>query len=218
MDCIAHGAWKGKSKLRSATQLFSHADFYLYYNPVSKSYKVSDIVNKALFEQIRESIRKYYITSLWSEIILKSYGAGEPSGQLFRLFVECLECLNTCAEQDEPYILVQFLWRFLSISGFRPDLNLCHECSKNITASHPLYYEKSLVLFSCGECARDKSSLLNPGIRIYLDKSLHLPVKKALAIKIEKNAIESLKKITYHIVESHLETRLNSLKSGEGII
>ena len=60
VDAIAHGALKDKSKLRAATQLFSHSLFYIYSNPVKKSNKVSDIENYDLYnDEIQKTLNSY---------------------------------------------------------------------------------------------------------------------------------------------------------------
>ena len=127
---IAHGALKLKSRLRTATEPFTYSKVYLYRNPVKDSYEIKDIEVKESFDYLYKSLVKFYTASLISEIVLKSFGGGRESENIFGLLLDCLRILNARKETEAVYVSCQFIWRFLTTSGLKPDISYCSQCGR----------------------------------------------------------------------------------------
>ena len=77
VEAIAHGVYKGKGKLGGVSDPFCWSMSYLYYEPVKKNYKITDMECRELFERIRGDLGRYYAASLWAEVVIRSHAGGE---------------------------------------------------------------------------------------------------------------------------------------------
>ncbi|MFW6234912.1 MAG: DNA repair protein RecO C-terminal domain-containing protein, partial [Spirochaetota bacterium] len=66
---------------------------------------------------IREDVLRYYTASRWAEIILRSFGGGGASRELYGVFRECLLLVRDANEEMTRLVCVQFMLRFLQFTG-----------------------------------------------------------------------------------------------------
>jgi DNA repair protein RecO (recombination protein O) len=218
INAVAYGAWKMKSRLRAYTQLFSYSKVYLYHNPVKNTYKITDMEHFSSFNSISQSIRKYYCASLCAEVILRSYGGGESVNDVFALFLESMRCLEEVKEEEVVFVLIQFLWRFLILTGHGLECDVCSQCGAGIEKTDSAFYEQGRSGFLCIRCKRMENETCNPGMRKYLSATMTLPLRRAMDVKIEEKSAQTLKTIILHIIEALLEVSLKTLQSGQQMI
>jgi DNA repair protein RecO (recombination protein O) len=216
ISVIAHGAKKIKSRFRSMTETFTLVKVYLYYDPVRQSYKVTDMEALETFPNIRKSLVRFYTASLWTEIVLKSFGGGENGAQLFDLLALCLRKINTIEEHKIIYLSIQFIWRFIRQSGNSPLLDECEKCGRTVIDNETLYLGANHL--RCADCAQQRELMLLPGARQYILRSTGLPLEDALRIKLENKSLIALKNILYILIQRMLETRLKSIECTGGVI
>ncbi len=116
---VAYGAYRMHSSLRMGSEPFTVSVARLYNNPVKQSYKVTELEIRQTFDSLMKDLSRIAAASLWAEVALKSYAAGETTDMLFRLFLGSLQLLERAETRAEPYVTIQFLWRFLSLAGYR---------------------------------------------------------------------------------------------------
>ena len=213
---LAHGAYKMRSRFRTVTEPFSNIKVYLYHDPVKDQYKITDAVSLSLFTGIQGNIVKFFIASLWAEVIIKSFGGGESSGELFNLFRNALKYLDSAAAGSEHFVSQQFLWRFMALSGFSPELSVCSNCSVEI--ENMLYFPDGELAPFCNKCIRGKYESLSAGARRYLQTTLQLPLSAALKVGLMEESVISLKQVTFQLVQTMVDSPLNTIKTGKGIL
>jgi DNA repair protein RecO (recombination protein O) len=218
MEAMAYGAKQIKSRLRSLTEVFSISRFYLYQNPVKQKYKITDAEMIYNFEGLRQNLKRYYTASLWAEIILKSFAGGEQGHNLFDLLQDSLIFLNNCQEDKIDYVSLFFMWHFILISGFKPDLNRCGACDRMIGGQMALFLPQNSLFLLCPSCSSKADLVLNPGSRMYLSKIADLPLREGVKIKLDNSGLIMLKKLLYTLLEKYLETQLKSVHSSGGIL
>lgn len=113
----AFGAYSRKGSLRGITDPFVWGKFYIYRDPVKQNVKIIDVEVFDMFYGIREDVLRYYTASLWAEIILRSFGGGEASQELYGVFRECLLLVRNADEQVTRHVCTQFMLRFLQFTG-----------------------------------------------------------------------------------------------------
>jgi hypothetical protein len=59
---------------------------------------------------------------------------------------------------------------------------------------------------------------LPAGARRYLGSTLKMPLEVAVRIDLEDQSLQAVKEAAYFLVQATLETNLNALKSGVGIL
>ena len=217
VHAVAHGAYKMNSRLRPCEPLVVIRAF-LYHEPVKNQYKLTDAEVLELLEGVRGSVLRYYAASLWAEVTLKSFGAGESYGELYRLLHEALLLLDRLPEEREGLLTTQFLMRFLALSGHAPELGHCDSCHAAFGPSQSAFLSRETAALNCGRCAPADSLRMPPGARAYLEGTLPLPLVRAARVSLEGEALSRLRRIAYHLVEASLESRLNTLRAGEGIL
>ncbi len=218
ISAIAHGAKKIKNRFRSSTEQFCISKYYLYYNPVKKDYKITDIEPYKSFDKIRKSLSKFYTASLWVEIILRSFGGGENNSSVFNLLYESLNIIDNIPEEKVPYVSIQFIWRFIYLSGHNPALDTCADCGKTLVNNEPMFLPYNANMFYCAGCSKESGLILSPGSRMYLLNTITKTLNTAVKITLDNESISGLKEILYALIQRILETELNSIKCSEGYI
>ena len=215
IDAIAYGAGKGKSKLSGLVDPFSLLHLYLYYDPVKDSYKISDIEQKMIFPEIRLELSKFYIASFWAELILKSYSGGGESGQVYPLLAESLFYLNISDKERQNLILIQFIWRYMGISGFQSDIKYCGKCDRFLLDNDKVFFDERENEIVCSSCRTSIDMLqFSSGGLNYLRYTTDMNIKKSMKIGLDKKSSELLKRILLLMVQGIVEHPLNTLKKG----
>jgi DNA repair protein RecO (recombination protein O) len=215
---IAHGAYKIKSRLRTTSEPFQVVRAYLYHDPVRDQYKITDMESLTPLDGISGSVQRYYAASLWAEVVIRSYGGGENFPRLYDLLVGALRLLDTASDRLVPLLSVQFLLRFLSLLGQRPDVGHCGLCASELDLHSGAYLSREEQVLLCRNCAQPTALHLPAGALRYLQRTLQMPLASSLRIGLEERSLKALKETTYFLVQAVLETNLNSIQSGVGIL
>ena len=215
INAVAHGAYKGKGKLTGVTEPLTSIMAYLYKEPVKNSYKITDAVCNNTFERIRTSLKRYYCASLIAELVLKSFGGGTHTSEVFNLVLSAFEALEETPEALVHFVLFQFLWRYIWFQGFQPHIDTCNSCGKTIETNSPAYYYREYGVMVCGECKRTNMVKLSPGGRAYLHYTSSQPFSRAVSVKTDTATREELKRFLFAMSEDIVETSLNTLKTGD---
>ncbi|UCF98290.1 MAG: DNA repair protein RecO [Spirochaetaceae bacterium] len=218
ISAIAHGAFKIKSRLRTTSEPFHLVRVYLYHDPVRDQYKITDMESLSALDGIRASVQRYYAASLWAEVVIRSYGGGENSSRLFQLLVDSLCLLNQAPKRLVTLLNCQYLLRFLEIVGQRPDVERCGLCASELDGLSGGYVSQEEQVLVCGRCASPTALHLPAGALRYLQRTLKTPLEAAVRVGLEGQSLEALTQATYFLVQAVLETNLNSLRSGVGIL
>ena len=208
----AYGAYKMQSRLRLGSEPFTWSLIHLYHNPVKKSYKVTDMEVRSDYRGLQSDLSRFASASMWAEIIQRSFGAGETSGELFGLFRDCLTLLERVGEQEAAYVTIQFLWRFLSLSGYQPDIDTCERCGARLGDGRAAYYAAQSNSILCPACGGAFGDALPAGALRYLGANQHLPLDRAVEVRMEPEGLRSLRETLPRMVQSVLESELMSLR------
>ncbi len=215
INVIAHGAYKMRNRFRIVTEPFSYSLLYLYLNPIAGSYKLTDVEAKNLFEGIRGDIKKFYTASLWSEIIMESRGGGGDFEVLFNLFVRALSILDAVLKPGMlVFVSIQFLWRFLKVTGYLPSFRTCSKCGRVIENDEEIFYSPVDGSIVCGLCRNENQVPLTMGARAYIKKTGDMELGDAIEIGLENESVISLKNFLYLMVQKQLDLSLKTLESG----
>lgn len=215
---IAHGAYSQKGKLRGTTNLFCTGTCYLYTDPVKQSTKITDFDVSEYFGGIRDDLARFYTASLWAESVLKTYGTGGESDRLYELLVDSLDELQRRPPAEAGRVSIQFVWRFLEYSGLQPDLEHSAVSGEFLAEDEPIYYAAREQGFCSRDEAREEMPRWQPGAAAYLRYSGRQELADALRVVPPDGAVARIKRVLYGILEEHVESPLNALRSGSGIL
>jgi DNA repair protein RecO (recombination protein O) len=200
------------SRLRLGSEPFTWSLARLYYNPVKRSYKVTELEIHSSFPGLQERVSRLATASLWAEVTQKSYGAGELGGGLFQLFLEALQALEAADEQREPYVGIQFLWRFLGMAGYQPDTGSCDRCGAPLSSARAAEYDPAGRGFLCAACASGQGTAVPAGCLRYLEATQALPLEQALGVTLEAGSRGVLAALLPQVVQDVIEGELASLR------
>jgi DNA repair protein RecO (recombination protein O) len=214
---IAYGAYRMKSSLRMGSEPFTVSLARLYINPVKQSYKVTELEVRQTFDYLLQDFSRVAAASLWAEVVLKSYAAGETSEELFRLFLVSLQLLDRAEARAEPYVTIQFLWRFLSLAGYQPSTDTCCQCGAPLH-ERSARWSPTAHGFLCPGCAPSNARAIPAGALRYLAASGQLPVSRAAEVTLDSAGLAALRHAMPLMTQAVLEGELVTLRSaGEAL-
>jgi DNA repair protein RecO (recombination protein O) len=215
LEVMAYGAGKGKSRLSGLVDPFSILKLYLYHEPVKDSYKLSDVEQLTVFQAIRKNLEKFYVASFWAEVILRTYSGGGDSMRIFPLLSESLRLLNSMENGKVVFVLIQFIWRFLGITGFQPEISQCTNCGRELDGPGNLFFSEAESGFLCGSCGASGNLVQIPrGALMYLKHTSGTNLEGALKVSLDSRAASALKRMLLSLVQGIVEYPLNTLKKG----
>jgi len=219
VSAVAYGAQSQKGKLRGLVNPFHQGVCYLYTNPVKDQTKITDFDVRQYYQGIRESIDRFYAASLWAEVILKSYAGGGEARESYELLRTALEALDAAdGRAAVRRVTSQFLWRYVALLGSRPELDRCVSCGRALGERELRWFGPFASGVSCSECAGDAARRLAPGAVRYLGVTAERPFDAAVAVGLDEAALSGLTGFLYSLAEGVLEDRLNTLRTGGGIL
>lgn len=204
ITAIAKGVRKTKSKFGSSLEILTHSIFLLYKGRNIDIVSQTEIL-ESFFSASKEII-KFAFAANCVEIVNKLTEEREINIGLFNLLKEVLHYLR---ESNDPKLLtLSFKWQTMSILGYRPSLNHCCRCNKNIEDHKKMYFNIKEGGLVCDNCiVKDKEGCVK--VSIYFNKL----VKKILITSLStiSNAtipdekIKELEKITNLYIAYHSE-------------
>jgi DNA repair protein RecO (recombination protein O) len=209
LNAVAHGAYKGKSRISSITDPFCVSDFELYHNPVKELWKISSCESIVLNSNIRENLNAVYNASFWSELILKSHASGADFEWSYKIYTEALSCLNE-ANSDGLVITMHFLYRFLIGSGFIADFSDCGHCGAE-RENAEVFFSPVEGCFLCGNCASSGLPVIDGDSASYLETSLELNLEEAVKKRLDLRIVKEIRNLLLAIIKSIIEVPLNTL-------
>jgi len=211
-----YGAYRGRSRLSGSTEQFKRLKVYLYYNPVRQSWKVSDAEVVRSYQEILESLEKIMTASAGVEIIIKSEAAGGEGKNLYSMLLSFLNSIVHSDAADLDFILIQFIWRYIELSGYHPDLEVCPECGRKMGKDVDMVYSSDEPHFLCAACGGPENRIVLEGVRKYLLHTSSLSWDKAVKIRIDDAASAQCLDILSDYVQAVIERPIHSLKRSGG--
>jgi DNA repair protein RecO (recombination protein O) len=216
-NAIAHGAYKGKSRLGGVSEIFSRAKIALYHDPVRGSYKITEVEPVFVYENLRLDLQKYYIGSLWTEVILRTYAGGGEFDKVFRLVCESMFLLDSCLSQQNDATLALFLFRYVDALGYLPDFESCAKCGAVLKEDDSWFIGEEGSI-RCSRCGDSRAPKLAPGARRYLSYASTKPVEEVLKVELDSASSLELKRAMLAIVQHIIGGALNTLRGACGIL
>lgn len=213
-----------KSRLKSLVVPWHSGLIYLYDNQEKNHIKICDFEVYNYHESFRLNLFKMYAASLAAEVIIKTHCSGSYE-ESFRLISGFLDGMELSNEEQSRLGLLRFIWRYLELMGIQPDASCCDKCGKSffnsqIADNEQSYYNNIDNNFICRDCFDNSEHNLVVGTETvkYLAGITLLTPSQVRMQKISKNGYEEMKSLLYFLLQKNLETKLNSLDTGMGIL
>ncbi|MBC8588370.1 DNA repair protein RecO [Paratissierella segnis] len=170
---MAQGAFRPKSSLMASTQSFTLSEFYLKKGRNFYYINNSDVLDS--YYSIRENMERMIYGFYILELIEKSTPFEEENERIFLLLKKGLKILSEL-DRDFLKFVAAYEVKFISFLGYRPYLNRCVNCNKEIKSDMKFSSINGGLL--CEECysidlsAKSVDSLFVKGLNDLLYSSL----------------------------------------------
>ena len=210
LDGILKGIRKDPHKFASTLEPFSLNNIIFYQARTSALHLVSqcDLVDN--FNAIRNNLKSIAFASYITDLISNIMPPEDKNREAYYLNLWALKQINSGADAEK--ILSIFLIKFLKTTGFRPRLDGCIACGRDIAGAAYFNVKRGgLVCPACG-CANSYSTNVLKGT---IASILHIeqsPWEDALRLGLSTRIREELNTILHNFMEFHLQIKLKSEK------
>lgn len=145
---IFKGFYTRKKEFSSTLDLFTLNEF-LFYPKKREVWLVSfaDLISEYHF--LRNNILKNKIGTVFLNLLDKTIELWDVHQSVFYLLKDSLDYLS---KEDAHKVLYTFLVKFLTLSGFKPELNLCINCHRQL--KDDIFFSTSRGGLLCTNCLR----------------------------------------------------------------
>lgn len=207
---VLKGIRKDPRKFGSSVDNFSVNDIVYYQYRNSDLHLVSHCDMKDFFQGLRQDLERMTAASYATELIDTLMPAEEQNLEIYDLMQAFLKSLQTTP--DVSKLVQTFQIKILSLSGFRPHLETCVSCSKNV-ADAPRFSLRLGGLL-CGIC-KDSQGEGTPISLGAVASILHIQRNNwdaALRLGMAPFIKKELKFVLNHFLVFHLERHLRSTR------
>jgi DNA repair protein RecO (recombination protein O) len=168
LEILGKGIRKISSKLRSGMEIFYLSDIEFIQGKTHKT--LTDAILIERFNNLRNSLKRLAIAYKISEVFDSLVVGQEPDKRLWKLLIEVFGKLNSLEIENSKLEILYyyFLWNFLSILGFKPQLNFCSICQKKLIPQG-LYFsfkEGGVVCQNCSKKIKEKKKISPEAVKI----------------------------------------------------
>ncbi len=206
----AYGAAKGKSKLAGTVLPFSTLHINLYYDPVKNGYKITEAHPIRTHTRVHGNLKRYYAADMIAEVLLKSFGGGE-SEPFYKLISEALDFLETVEHQKIVYVLIQFLWRYIGLSGLAVDFDRCANCGIALHTGDTIFIDIINHGSFCPSCSLPNMVSLSRGGINYLAHTSSRTLPQSDTVLLDKDSTLQLFRLLCGYVEGIVEGKIHSI-------
>lgn len=215
LELLAKGERKINSKLRNCLEVFYLSNIEFVQGKKYKTITGCEIINN--FSFIKKSFQKLKISFKISQLLKDFLKFEEEDKKIFDLIVSTFNKLNEKNDDilKEEMIYQFFFWKFLSILGYKPEINNCLICQKKLTSEMKYFYfsekEGGIICKKCFLKLKDKTKTMKVNKEILAILNLILKennFSKLEKIKINKKQISDLNKISLKFYSFVLENLL----------
>lgn len=212
LEVLAKGIRKVSSKLRSGIEIFYLSEIEFIQG---KSYKtLTDAVLIDNFSNLRSSLEGLLISQKISQIIKSLINDQGQDEKVWKLISETFHIMNGRAITPDRLSLIyhHFLWNFLSVLGYHPELYSCVACRKKM-APEDIYFNMEEGGTICPQCAGKTGSSLK--VKPDIIKVLRILMKKDWNTSLKLKIDDYYKKLLKNISETSLSSAVLAIGKHE---
>lgn len=203
LDIYAKAVRKITSKLRSGIDIFYLSEIEFIQGKNKKT--LTDAIKIKKFENISKDLQKLKIVYQIADILDNFIKGQEKDKETFDLLIEILDKLEEDSLRIKNYELIfqYFLWNFISLQGYKSEVNNCAACHLKFDPNAIYFSDKEggIVCKKCSVLDKDAKKTNEDVVKI-----LRLIFKKDWNIisklKIEQSSQELLENIAKNVAHA----------------
>lgn len=199
LDIFAKAIRKTVSKLRSGIDIFLMSEIEFIQGKNRKT--LTDTMAIEKFGDLSQNPDKFKIANAISEVLQNFLKGQEKDERIFNLIKETFEILNVSSSKIQDLRLYYyFLWNFLSLLGYKPEVDKCNVCHDKLNP-YNIYFSNKSGGIICKKCFNYDSSLVK--INSDVVKILRLIFKKNWRILSKLKITSSSQKLFQNISNNY---------------
>ena len=208
---VARGARKSGHKFAGLIQPFTYSEI-TFYQGGSSLLNINHIKHKFSFTQLRNDLNKMAYASYMAELIEKTAMENDPDDFIFSLLLKSFYELSKPSKDNYQIIYFNFNLKFLNRSGFKPELNKCVSCDKDISSRSKVIFSLTDGASLCTKCSTNKNNLLyiRGETREFINKLFSSGINTQKNLHISKKASQELEELIEKFIIYHLDIKLKS--------
>ena len=218
---IAKGARRSKKRFQNALDLFSHLRLIFFDREGTGLVRVDgcDILNS--FPHIREHLKRIFYGDYFLELINEMAGERESNREAFHLLCSFLADLEKSDPEEER--LRMFEIRMLSLFGYRPNMNKCGVCKKDVEKLRdvPLaFFSLENGTLVCEGCSKAWTNLIRVslGTARLIEKVSQMELAKIHRLRFTPQALSESRELLPKFITYQLGKELKSLRALKDLI
>ena len=181
---VAKAATRPGSSMAEALQYFNVADVIFYENEKGSAEYISKAESKETFHHIIKDELKYGYASAAMEFVNLFLPEGETNLHVYLILKRYLRLLNDSTQKNFRREILHFWYLLCIFSGYAPELEMCTECGKMISAEKLMFSPESGGVV-CAKCVKDQHVV-----------TLDISTVRALKLLAGTNISDSRKMVT----------------------
>lgn len=207
---VLKGVRKDSKKFGSSIDKFSVNDIVYYEYRRSDLHLISQCDLKQFFFSIRQNYKRNVAANYMLELVDIVMPAEHPNRKVYRLMLNYLESLETVEDIDKLVHIFQI--KILLLSGFRPHIDACVKCHKQIDGGARFSLRAGGLICVCCPTTETNFMTISRGT---VASMLHIEQNewsKSLRLGLTKTVRKELKYILNNFLVYHLGRKIKSAK------
>ncbi|MDP2683594.1 MAG: DNA repair protein RecO [bacterium] len=198
VNVIAKGSRKINSKLAGNLEPFTLAEFMIVNGKRYDTVASSEVID--IFKNIKKDLVKIKLAFYFSNIFLNTVKELQKDNKIYEFILEIfkhIEHLDTKNKKNLNWLVWYYIWSYLKLSGYQPEVYKCLICKKDIEPNKTFinYHKGGLV---CDVCAQQHNELNQVSVNFIkiIRNILNTDLVKLLNIKIDNETAKEFAKHT----------------------
>ena len=205
LQAVAYGARKSIRSIKAP--LYTEGNFSLEKTRRGTTLKDIDVIST--HSGIMEDLDRMQAATLFSDLVLTARSA-EP--ELYALYASALDALEDTGFER---VVTQFIVHFLTLEGLSGDYASCPVCGRGYGEEEILGFSASEGVAVCHDCdTMDGALLLPPRARAYLRRSIEIPFRDALSLRVSEEQGHRIARYRLRTLPFSFPGKLRSLEYG----
>lgn len=210
---FVRGAKQVKNRLASSTSLFAYSDFSLYRG--RDAFSVDNASPIEVFFALRKDIERLAVAQYFAQLAYELAEEEQPAPEMLSVLLNALHLLCN-SNKDIRIIKAVVEMRFLSLSGYMPNILACSNCS--VYETDVMYFDTLDGCIYCENCGRAGAIVCPKNVITAIRFICLTEPKKIFSFSLSEENIRLLSDICEKYLLTRLQRKLPTLEFYKGIL
>ena len=207
---IAFGAKKSRKRFANCLGFFARSRLYVSFPLNRELARLEACYLLEGAQELSENIPRLAYASYLAELTVSLTADRDKNRDLYLLLEYCLPQL--VAGNDPEDTAHVFEIRFLTLLGYKLNLETCERCGTRLDSGETVYFNMAGSGFRCGSCAQDRGAPLSGGTLKSLRFMQNEPLQAVARLRLAPRARMELRPLLESFLLNLTQKRFKSLE------